>query len=198
MGLSKMPRGDWKFCASCKNCLCGDTPADAYSFIDNAGKYKCTYYGNRVYACARPKSARCYDEVASYNLADREEAYGLSKKYGRFYITTAIFKKLGMINSNELDELYSFRNTYLEAYRDNFDYLTDYDIFGPVIAKYIETFDSGLLSRKLYEFYLKGTIDLIHKGAYYSASELYFSMYDRLKQDIIINPMKEKDAKHYI
>lgn len=192
MGLARMPRGDWKFCASCENCLAGSSESDAYSYIDNEGKYKCTYYNTRVFACSRPRSDRCFSPVSSWNLSDRETAYGLSMQ--RFYITTAIFKKLGLGFNKDLGTLYAFRENYLESSPLTKGFLSDYDVFGPKIAKVLELSDADCsLSRGLYTFYIEGTLKLIKEDRLDEASELYEAMYQRLKEKFIMPAFKRHE-----
>lgn len=182
---------DVEFCAYCRYCIC----KDAKNMIRD-GKFKCDRENTWVFANARPLKSNCFWERPSYQQPDYNEAFELSKKYRGFYITTAIFNMLGLSNSTDLDKLYAFRHNYLETIPSSNDFLSDYDTFGPRIAKMLELTDkTHAYAKVLYNFYLLGTLKLIEEGNLEGASELYEAMYTRLRDEFILKPLKLKEQE---
>lgn len=185
-----MSYSKYEYCGYCRYCNCDDVS------LNKNGQYPCERERIWVYANARPKKNNCFWQVVSYNLSGRDSAIKLSKGYNGFYITTAIYKKLS-IDSDELNKLYLFRHTYLENSIIGKEFLRDYDIFAPRIAKLIELTDE-VNARELYEFYIKGVLEYIKQDDLVNAGELYISMYERLKEKFIYPYLNLEQRKSYI
>lgn len=167
-------------CGYCRYCDCDDLNKMI------SGKFRCTKKYCMVAACEKPKDPKCYWQVPSYNLRDRDPAYEASKNYFGFYITTMIFNKLGLDDSEELDILRAFKKNYLEIKENGF--INEYNILGPRVANAINVLDkTGSISRSLYEFYIRGTLECINVEDFEGASELYIAMYERLKTMFNLN-----------
>lgn len=180
--------GKYELCGYCRYCDCDNLQ------LNKNGKFPCKRENMWVYADALPVKKNCFWQVASYNLVYRDPAIKFSKNYRNFYITTAIYKRLGIDNQKELDKLYLFRHAYLENSVIGQTFLHDYDIFAPRIAKFILLGDSAD-AYFIYEFYIKGTLKYIKEDDLRSAAELYTAMYEGLKEKYIFEPYRNKDEK---
>lgn len=180
----------YEFCGYCRYCDCDDLN------LSKNGQFPCNREKMWVYADSRPVKSNCFWRVVSYNLVYRDPAIKFSKNYRNFYITTAIYDKLGLDNEYELNKLYLFRHTYLEHSENGKIFLSDYDIFAPRIAKLIALSDT-VDARSLYEFYIKGVLKYIERDELFLASELYIAMYERLKEEFIFAPLRNEKEKVY-
>lgn len=182
---------NYEYCGYCRYCICDNARMDIMN-----GKFKCDREREWVFADARPLKGNCFWQVPSYNLSDRDAAISASRAYRNFYITTMIFHKLEINDTQALDTLYAFRHGFMEE--NNGEFLEDYDTFGPRIAKILSLIDKdNSRCESLFKFYLEGTLKSIYEGNLVDASELYVSMYNRLKSEFIYAPLKEKYVYPY-
>lgn len=188
-----MSYGKYEYCGYCRYCICDNASADIMN-----GKFRCDRERQWVFADARPLKNNCFWSVVSYNLSGRDEAIRQSKNYRGFYITTYIFKSLGLSDSKDLDTLYKFKNTYLEASYMGQRFLEDYEVFGPRIARMLEASDTDrIITNRIYNFYIMGVLNCINNNRLYEGLELYKAMYNNLKE-LYIKPMINKPCIYTI
>lgn len=132
----------------------------------------CTYRRQYYDLTERKCSYYKYDPYKDY--------YDLNR---RWYIVSAIFKKLGLSDDYEcISLLHNFRINVLEKDSRYKGFLEEYDIVGPKIAEELMNDpDAKEMSERLIQVFLDHVLDKIKEGKNDEALELYLEMVNFLK-----------------
>lgn len=114
-----------------------------------------------------------------------------------FYITTAIFRLLGLsLESEQYKKLVSFRHNYLQKHPEYRDMLLRYDTIGPVLASAMENDENAQqLAIDLYKIYIIGSISYIDDGDLEKAFILYNEMVECLARQYGVLPFIPDEVK---
>ena len=158
-------------CGSCVHLNIND-------YVGSKDRCKCTMRGG--YHDLHESSCR------SYEYDKYRDYYDLNR---RWYIVTAIFKKLGLSDKYDcIEKLLDFRMNYVEKDSRYDNLLKDYDIVGPKLASLLTNDeDSNELCKKLCQAFLSRIFNLIDDNKNEEALDLYIEMVNYLKSIYEIN-----------
>ena len=150
----------------CGSCIYMNTN-DYYRHKDNC---YCTYR-NHYYNLTEPK-------CSYYKYDKNKDYYDLNH---RWHIVSSIFNKLNLKDEYEcIKVLHDFRINFLEQKEEYSDFLSEYDIIAPVIARCLDN-DDELLCKKLIQAFLGEILDYIKGNRIDLAYQRYIDMYNLLK-----------------
>ena len=193
--IEKMPRGSWKYCASCTKCECGNSYDESCEKIDDDGKAICKKTGRAVYPAQGAPS--CFDPVPDRRLSDREAAYGISKYLSGFYIITAVYDILISAAGTEEEKdrlkferelLRALQDQCLKAY-DNGKFWTEYNTTGPLVADYLNSLDSTNKIEQAQQIRADYFVDIVYvlTPSPVEKCEKYIAMVSKLCSDFNIS-----------
>lgn len=152
------------------------------------GKVWCSKH--REYVAAnrkiRDRSADyCNDaaEVMGRLTSEKQALARYSKSHG-YYIVTAITELLGLPEDNEYLDSFRYMRDFILPFMEGYqDFIDDYDIDGPVLARLIRKDEEGKdYAEYLRCAFLEGLVDLINQGLVGDAMTLFTSMLDVIKE----------------
>lgn len=162
------------------------------------GNFYCKYNGKVRHV----GESACTSEKTSgygYIIDDRRDYKDLYRNYrpNCWYIIGSIFEVLGLNYNYDITSLIGeFRNEYLETNDKYSEFLNDYDKYGRIIADRIRSSEDRVnICKNLARTYLLEFFDLIKSNRIDEAFELYYGMYNLLKNSFVsFDEINEKNV----
>ena len=158
------------------------------------GKFYCEKTKTYVPANTSVFSCNYRAEAMGRSQTEKNRLSRISKDHG-YYVVTAISQILGLPEDNEYMCAFMYlRDTILPAREEYKDFIDDYGVDGPALARLLEDDENAQdYAEYLRVSYLNGLVSLFCQDRVSDAMALYTSMLDAIKERYGYQRSKEKE-----